>query len=89
MVSEDRETKAAEWLERLQEAATLKESLVDYCRRRGLKPGEPYQWKRNLGSAGRWPVLPSEAASTSRSTHIEYLACDAYYAERIEKRVDL
>jgi hypothetical protein len=32
---EDREAKAAEWLERLQEAAALKESLVDYCRRLG------------------------------------------------------
>ncbi len=54
MVSgEDRETKAAQWLHRLREAAALKESLVDYCRH-GFKPGEAYQWKRNLRSAGRW-----------------------------------
>jgi hypothetical protein len=66
--NEDREAKAAQWLQRLQEAASLKESLVDYCRRHGLRPGEAYQWKRNLRSAGRWPVLPSEAAETSRST---------------------
>jgi hypothetical protein len=65
--SEDREAKAAQWLQRLQEAAALKESLVDYCRRRGFKPGEAYQWKRNLRSAGRWPELSSEAANTSRS----------------------
>jgi hypothetical protein len=63
MVSgEDRETKAAQWLRRLQEATALKESLVDYCRRRGLRPGEAYQWKRNLRGAGRWP------ADVSRST---------------------
>jgi len=66
--SEDREAKAAQWLQRLQEAAALKESLVDYCRRRGFKPGEAYQWKRNLRGAGRWPALCSEAANTSRST---------------------
>ncbi len=69
MVSEEsREAKAEAWLQRLREAAALKESLVDYCRRRGLRPGEAYQWKRNLRSAGRWPALRSEAASASRST---------------------
>jgi hypothetical protein len=68
MVSgEDREAKATQWLQRLQEAATLKESLVDYCRRHGLKPGEAYQWKRNLRSAGRWPEVSSEAANAHRS----------------------
>jgi hypothetical protein len=66
MVSnENREAKAGQWLQRLQEAAALKVSLVDYCRRHGLRPGEAYQWKRNLRGAGRWPVLPSD---TSRST---------------------
>lgn len=66
MVSnEDREAKAAEWLQRLQEAAALKVSLVDYCRRHGLRPGEAYQWKRNLRGAGRWPA---GVADTSRST---------------------
>jgi hypothetical protein len=69
MVSEeDRKTKSAQWLQRLQEAASLKESLVDYCRRHGFQPGEAYQWKRNLRAAGRWPALPSEAPDTSRST---------------------
>ncbi len=53
---EDREAKGAQWLQRLQEAATFKESLVDYCRRRGFRPGEAYQWKRNLRSSGRWPA---------------------------------
>lgn len=66
MVStEDREAKAAQWLQRLQEAAALKMSLVDYCRRHGLRPGEAYQWKRNLRGAGRWPAEVPEA---SRST---------------------
>ena len=69
MVSgEDREAKAAQWLQRLQEAAASKESLVDYCRRRGFKPGEAYQWKRNLRATGRWPALRSEAANTTQST---------------------
>ena len=68
MVSgEDWEAKAAQWLQRLQEAAASKESLVDYCRRGGFKPGEAYQWKRNLRSAGRWPEKSSEAARKSRS----------------------
>jgi hypothetical protein len=34
MSNEDREAKGAQWLQRLQEAAALKESLVDYCRHR-------------------------------------------------------
>jgi hypothetical protein len=59
MSNEDREAKGALWLQRLQEAAALKESLVDYCRRRGFKPGEAYQWKRNLRSSGRWPEKAS------------------------------
>jgi hypothetical protein len=67
MSREDREAKAAQWLQRLREATALKESLVDYCRRRGFKPGEAYQWKRNLCSAGRWPEVSSEAANTNRS----------------------
>ena len=65
--SEDREAKAAQWLQRLQEVAVSKESLVDYCRRRGFKPGEAYQWKRNLRSAGRWPEKSSEATNKSRT----------------------
>ena len=68
MMDEDREAKAELWLQRLQEAAGLKESPVDYCRRHGLRPGEAYQWKRNLRGAGRWPALRSEAANTNRST---------------------
>lgn len=68
MMGEDREAKAELWLQRLQEAAGLKESLVDYCRRHGFKPGEAYQWKRNLRGAGRWPALGSEETDPSRST---------------------
>jgi len=56
MSNEDREEKGALWLQRLQEAAATKESLVDYCRQRGFRPGEAYQWKRNLRSSGRWPA---------------------------------
>lgn len=81
--SEDREAKAAEWLERLQEAAALKESLVDYCRRRGFKPGEAYQWKRNLRGVGRWPALRSEAANASRSTVVATSAAPRFARVRI------
>jgi hypothetical protein len=81
MVSnEEREAKAAQWLQRLQEAAALKESLVDYCRRRGLRPGEAYQWKRNLRGAGRWPA---EAAEASRSTVIARTASAGFARVRI------
>ena len=62
MSNEDRATQALVWLERLREAAAGKQSLVEYCRQRGLRPGEAYQWKRNLRSAGRWPV--SEASGS-------------------------
>jgi hypothetical protein len=64
----DRESQALVWLERLREAAAGKQSLVEYCRRHGLRPGEAYQWKRNLRGAGRWPVPSPEAADTGRST---------------------
>jgi hypothetical protein len=67
VTNEDREAKAGQWLQRLQEAAALKMSLVDYCRRHGLRPGEAYQWKRNLRGAGRWPM---EAPDMSRSTEV-------------------
>ena len=72
MVStEDWEAKAGQWLQRLQEAASLKVSLVDYCRRHGLRPGEAYQWKRNLRGAGRWP---GEVPEASRSTVVSRTA---------------
>ncbi len=84
MVSgEDREAKAAQWLQRLQEAAALKESLVDYCRRRGFKPGEAYQWKRNLRSAGRWPEPSSEAANTNRLAMVAGTASPRFARVRI------
>lgn len=68
MVSkEDREAKAALWLQRLQEAAASKESLVDYTRRHGLKPGEAYRWKQELRREGRWPAPASTAVKASRS----------------------
>jgi hypothetical protein len=80
---EDREAKAAQWLQRLQEAAALKESLVDYCRRHGFKPGEAYQWKRNLRSAGRWPEVSSEAANTNRSAVVAGTASPRFARVRI------
>jgi hypothetical protein len=83
MMDEDREAKAELWLQRLQEAAGLKESLVDYCRRHGLKPGEAYQWKRNLRSAGRWPALGSEATNTNRSTVVATAAAARFARVRI------
>jgi len=78
MSNEDREAKAAQWLQRLQEAAALKESLVDYCRRRGFRPGEAYQWKRNLRSTGRWP-----AVKASRSTVVATAAAPRFARVRI------
>jgi hypothetical protein len=84
MVSgEDREAKAAQWLRRLQEAAALKESLVEYCRRHGFKPGEAYQWKRNLRSAGRWPERSSEAPNTRRSAVVGRTASPQFARVRI------
>ena len=67
MSNEERESQALVWLERLREAVAAKQSLVEYCRRHGLRPGEAYQWKRNLRGAGRWPPT-SETANTNRST---------------------
>jgi hypothetical protein len=69
MSNEERESQALVWLERLREAAAAKQSLVEYCRRHGLRPGEAYQWKRNLRDAGRWPLC-SETANTNRSTAV-------------------
>ena len=60
MSDEDRESQALVWLERLREAAAGKQSLVEYCRRHGLRPGEAYQWKRNLRCAGRWPAVKAQ-----------------------------
>ena len=67
MSNEDREKQALAWLERLREAAAGKQSLVEYCRRHGLRPGEAYQWKRNLrssramaGGQGQWIDRGSE-----------------------------
>jgi hypothetical protein len=69
MSNEDREARGAQWLQRFQEAAAWKESLFDYCRRRGFRPGEACQCKRNLRSSGRRP-----AAKASRSTVVEAMA---------------
>ena len=68
MVSnEDWEERARLWLQRLQEAAASKESLVDYTRRHGLKPGEAYRWKQELRREGRWPAHASSAPQANRS----------------------
>jgi hypothetical protein len=77
---EDREAKAAQWLRRLQEAAALKEPLVDYCRRHGFRPGEAYQWKRNLRSTGRWPA---EAVNSSRSAVVAKTVAPQFARVRI------
>ena len=63
MSNEDREKQALAWLERLREATAGKQSLVEYCRRHGLRPGEAYQWKRNLRSTGRWPVSKASGST--------------------------
>jgi len=83
MSNGDRESQALVWLERLREAAAAKQSLVEYCRRQGLRPGEAYQWKRNLRGAGRWPALSSEAANTSRSTAVARTAPPRFARVRI------
>jgi hypothetical protein len=74
MSNEDRATQALVWLERLREAAAGKHSLVEYCRGHGLRPGEAYQWKRNLRSAGRWPAHSERTAKASlpKSTPIGF-----------------
>jgi hypothetical protein len=64
-MSEDREKQATAWLERLRAAAAAKQSLVEYCRRHGLRPGEAYQWKKSLRRAGRWPAHPEKSAKAS------------------------
>ena len=81
--NEDRESQALVWLERLREAAAGKQSLVEYCRRHGLRPGEAYQWKRNLGGAGRWPALRSEATNSNRSTVVATAAAARFARVRI------
>jgi hypothetical protein len=78
MSNEDWESQALVWLERLREAGAAKQSLVEYCRRHGLRPGEAYQWKRNLRSAGRWP-----AAKASRSTVVARTAPPGFARVRI------
>jgi hypothetical protein len=78
MSNEDRESQALVWMERLREAAGAKQSLADYCRRHGLRPGEAYQWKRNLRSAGRWP-----AAKVNRSTVVARAAAPRFARVRI------
>ena len=75
--NEDRESQALVWLERLREATAAKQSLVEYCRLHGLRPGEAYQWKRNLRSAGRWP------AKASRSTEVARTASPGFARVRI------
>jgi len=65
---DDREAKAAVWLQRLREAAGAKEPLVEYARRHGLKPGEAYRWRQNLRRAGRWPAITANTARASPAT---------------------
>ena len=69
MRNKERESQALAWLERLREAVAARQSLVEYCRRHGLRPGEAYQWKRNLRGAGRWPPS-TEDEDTNRSTAV-------------------
>jgi hypothetical protein len=68
MKDEDREAKAAVWLQRLRAAAAAKEPLVEYARRHGLRPGEAYRWRENLRRAGQWPANCANTARTSRAT---------------------
>jgi len=83
MSNEDRESQAVVWLERLRAAAAGKQSLVEYCRRHGLRPGEAYQWKRNLRSAGPWP-----ASKASGSTEVVRAAPPGFARVRIAPEQD-
>src|SRR5260370_4068325 len=83
MKDEDREAKAAVWLQRLREAAAAKEPLVEYARRHGLKPGEAYRWRRNLRRAGRWPAHSANTARASRSTVAPEMATPLFARVRI------
>jgi hypothetical protein len=84
MVSnEDWEERARLWLQRLQEAAASKESLVDYTRRHGLKPGEAYRWKKELRREGRWPAHASAAEKAALSPEGSRLAPPRFARVRI------
>jgi hypothetical protein len=84
MSEEDREAKAAVWLQRLQEAAAAKEPLVEYARRHGgLKPGEAYRWRQNLRRAGRWPAHSANPARASRATVAPSMATPRFARVRI------
>ncbi|MGA9911550.1 MAG: hypothetical protein WBR17_03305 [Paraburkholderia sp.] len=87
MVSnEDREANAKLWLQRLQEAAAAKESLVNYTRRHGLKPGEAYRWKKELRREGRWPAHSSRAAKANRPKKSATTELPRFARVRIEQK---
>ena len=65
---DDREAKAAVWLQRLREAATAKEPLMEYARRHGVKPGEAYHWRQSLRRVGRWPAYSAHMSRSKRPT---------------------
>jgi hypothetical protein len=69
--SEDREATEAESLKRLQEAATAKETLVEYTRRLGLRVGEAYRWKQHLRRTGQWPGDAAKQKTANRATSAE------------------
>ena len=56
MNTETQDSRVAEWLKRLREAEAAGETLVEYTRRLGVKPGEAYRWKQHLRRTGQWPA---------------------------------
>jgi hypothetical protein len=73
MSTETQESKAAEWLKRLQKAEAAEEALVEYTRRLGLKLGETYRWKQHLRRTGQWPA--HVASLTGKKLRVQSKPC--------------
>ena len=64
---EDRQRRAAEWLEHLQAWKASGESLSAYARLHGLSLESAYQWRRVLRSRGLWHEEPSATSQAERA----------------------
>ncbi len=63
---EDRERKAAEWLEHLQGWKDSGVALSAYARSRGLALWAMYHWRNVLRREGRWPEGPLRRGTATR-----------------------
>jgi hypothetical protein len=68
MKREERQRKAAEWLEHLQGWKASGQSLSAYVRERGLALCSAYQWRRVLTRDGSWPE-GSQLPGKPRAAH--------------------